>query len=107
MIYCKLGRYPSLINIKVRMIRFWCKLVNSQGDKLSSTLFSVLRKYNYTMCKSIKSILNDSGLPHIWQTMDQVNSSSIKKKVFEILNNQFQQSWYSDMYNSSKASIIE
>jgi hypothetical protein len=44
MIYGELGRYPLSINIKVRMISFWCKLVNSQGDKLSSTLFGVLKK---------------------------------------------------------------
>ena len=78
MIYGELGRYPLSINIKVRMISFWCKLVNSQGDKLSSTLFGVLRKYNNTWCNFIKSILNDCGLLHIWQTMNPMNSSSIK-----------------------------
>jgi hypothetical protein len=102
MIYGELGRCPLSINIKVRIISFWCKLVNSHGDKLSPTLFDVLRKYNNTWCNVIKSILNDCGLPHVWRTMNPMNLSSIKKKVFEILYNQFQQSWYSDMYNSSK-----
>ena len=102
MIYGELGRYPISINIKVRMISFWCKLVNSQGDKLSSTLFGVLRKYNNKWCNYIKSILNDCGLPYIWQTMNPMNPSSIKKAVFEILYNQFHHSWYSDMNNSSK-----
>ena len=36
------------------------------------------------------------------QEAGPMNLSSIKKKVFEILCNQFQQIWYSDMYNSSK-----
>ena len=27
MVYGELGRYPICINIKVRMIKFWCKLI--------------------------------------------------------------------------------
>jgi hypothetical protein len=93
MIYGELGRYPLSINIIVRMISFWCKLVNSQEDKLSSTLFGVLRKYNNTWCNFIKSTLNDFGLPHIGQTMNPMNPFSVKKTVFEISYNKFQQSW--------------
>jgi hypothetical protein len=73
MICGELGRYPLAINIKVRIISFWCTLVTSQGDELCSTLFGVLRKYNSTWCNFIKSIMNDCGLLHIWRTMNSMN----------------------------------
>lgn len=44
MVYGELGRYPLIINIKVRMISFWGKLINSQNSKLSSKLFSCTQK---------------------------------------------------------------
>ena len=72
MIYGELGRYPIAINIKVRMINFWCKLHNSQGNKLSSKLFYALTHYNNTWCNFIKSILNESGLSYIWQSEQSV-----------------------------------
>ena len=102
MIYDELGRYPIAINIKVRMINFWCKLHNSQGNKLSSKLFYVLIHYNNTWCNFIKSILNECGLSYIWQSEQPVNATWLKKSIFKTLYDQFIQSWYSEMNNSSK-----
>lgn len=67
MVYGELGRYPLIINIKVRMISFWGKLINSQNSKLSSKLFHVLKNYKNPWCESIKNILDDCGLSYLWQ----------------------------------------
>jgi hypothetical protein len=102
MIYGELGRYPIAINIKVRMIKFWCKLHTSQGNKLSSKLFYSLTHYNNTWSNFIKSILNECGLSYIWQSKQSVNVTWLKKLVFKALYDQFIQSWYSEMNNYSK-----
>ena len=102
MVYGELGRFPILINIKVRMISFWCKLITTQGDKLSSLTFCLLRNYNNQWCNFIQSILNECGLSYIWQTGQSVNTPWLKKIVFNTLYDQFKQLWYSDMFNSSK-----
>ena len=79
MVYGELGRFPISVNIKVRMISFWCKLIKTQGDKLSSHTFCLLRNYNNQWYNFIKSILNECGLSYIWQTGQSVNTPWLKK----------------------------
>ena len=104
MVYGELGRYPITINVKVRMISFWAKLQNSQGKKISSKLYYVMRNYNSPWFNYIKKILNDCGLSYIWHNTQPLNVIWLKNKVFHILYDQFKQSWIINMYNSSKAS---
>ena len=40
---CLLSCYPLIIDVKVRMISFWGKLLNFQNSKLSAKLLYVLR----------------------------------------------------------------
>ena len=73
MIYGELGRFPLSISIKVRMIKFWCKIVTGKRLKFSSLFYNLLYIYytNYgfeskwLLC--IKQILDDCGLSFIWQ----------------------------------------
>jgi hypothetical protein len=45
MVYGELGRHPLSLNIKVRMVSFWHKLVSDKSDKFSTTLYKLM--YNY------------------------------------------------------------
>ena len=74
MVYCELEGFPISINNKVRMVSFYCKIIATQVDKLSSETLCPIRNYN-PWCNSIKSLLNDCRLPYIWQ-----NSSVNKYK---------------------------
>ena len=42
MVYGELGRYPISIDIKVRIIKFWCKLIMGKQSKLSHICFKLL-----------------------------------------------------------------
>ena len=42
MVYGELGRYPISIDIKVRMIKFWCKLIMGKQSKLSHICYKLL-----------------------------------------------------------------
>ena len=103
--YGELGRFPNSINIKVRMNSFRCKLILTQGDKLSSHTFCLLR--NYSWCNFIKSILNECGLSYIWQTGQPVNTPGLQKVVFNTLHDQFKQCGKAICLTPQKALIIE
>ena len=74
MVYGELGRYPICINIKVRMIKFWCKLIMGKQSKLSHihVCYKLLTNNNFLRdgfslwIKNIQDILNKSGLSYIW-----------------------------------------
>ena len=40
--YGELGRYPISISVKLRMVKFWCRLVNSNENKFSAILYKLL-----------------------------------------------------------------
>jgi hypothetical protein len=44
MVYGELGRYPITIDIKVRMITFWCKLIMRKQRKLSHICYTLVLK---------------------------------------------------------------
>ena len=93
MVYGELGRYPLIINVKVRMISFLGKLFNFQNSKLSAKLLYVLRNYKNPWCTFVKSILNEYGLSSVWQE-SSINIPWLKSKVYKILSDQFKQAWY-------------
>ena len=41
MIYGELGRYPLNINIKLRIINFWSKLIHGKQEKLHVLLYTI------------------------------------------------------------------
>ena len=47
MVYGELGRYPISIDIKVRMIKFWCKLIMGKQSKLSHICYKLLYYNNF------------------------------------------------------------
>ena len=103
MVYGELGRYPISINIKVRMISFWCKLVNSYGLKMSSKLYHVLRNVNSPWIKYVHNILDECGLSYLWYWYyHDVMHVECKQTVLLTLTDQFKQKWNSDMFDSSK-----
>ena len=102
MVYGELGGYPISINIKVRMISFWCKLVNSYGLKMSSKLYHVLRYVNSPWIKYVHNILDECGLSYLWYYHDMMHVEWLKQTVLLTLTDQFKQKWNSDMFDSSK-----
>ena len=43
MVYEELGRYPLEIDIKVRMISYWCKLIQGKQSKLSTIAYKLFK----------------------------------------------------------------
>ncbi|CAG2256342.1 unnamed protein product [Mytilus edulis] len=106
MIYGELGRYPLEIDIKLRIINYWTKLLSGKQEKLPAILYKYsLYKYkNYiTWLKHVKSILDESGLSFVWDTQYFVNDTWLYTIVKQNLVDQFKQKWHTNVQESPKA----
>jgi hypothetical protein len=89
MVYGELGRYPICINIKVRMIKFWCKLIMGKQSKLSHihVCYKLLTNNNFLRdgfslwIKNIQDILNKSGLSYIWLYQNCISEKWLSKAL--------------------------
>ncbi|MEW8546520.1 MAG: reverse transcriptase family protein [Candidatus Thiodiazotropha sp.] len=109
MVYGEFGRYPLEILVKVRMVKFWCKLVKGKYSKISNRLYKLLyylHKNHIYFSKwtlNIESILQNVGLNFVWlNNIDTVDINWICREVRFRLECQFVQKWKSDVFDSSK-----
>jgi hypothetical protein len=71
MVYGELGRYPIELQIKIKMLCFWNKIVGNH-DKLSGKIYRLLFKLCISGKKDIpwmnyiKSIFDETGFSNIW-----------------------------------------
>ena len=107
MVYGELGRHPLEIEIQVRMVSFWSKLI-SNDNKLSSIMYKILHKlhingtYHFKWVSYIKSIFDKCGISYIWDNQIPVNGKYLKTHVKQLLRDQFFQLWHNDIVNSSR-----
>ena len=99
MVYGKLGRYPISIDIKVRMIKFWCKLIMGKQSKLSHICYKLLYNNNLLRhgfsfwIKNIQDILNKSSLSYIWLYQNCISEKWLSNVVKMNLIDKFKQTW--------------
>ena len=67
----ELGRFPLSIKVKLRMVNFWCRLLNENESKIPYLLYKLLyvnfKNYGFEnkwLC-FIKSIFDHCGLSNI------------------------------------------
>jgi hypothetical protein len=71
MIYGELGRYPLDIDIKLRNILYWAKLITGKDIKLSIISYRLLYlsqngKCQFSWLNYAENILNECGLSYVW-----------------------------------------
>jgi hypothetical protein len=89
MIYGELGRYPLDIDIKLRNILYWSKLITGKDIKLSIISYRLLYLSQNNNCQFswlnyVESILNECGLSYVC-----LNHYFIKNSVKTCLQDQF------------------
>ena len=78
MIYGELGRFPLYIDIKTRVISYWCKLLTGKASKLSAISYKLLHSFfcngniSAPWVKFVKDILDNCGLSNVW-TFQNIN----------------------------------
>ena len=95
---------------KKRIVAFWCKLVNGNMNRLSSSLYWILlddvqtHNFRFDWILFVKAIFDDTGLSYIWFEHNAENSSWLSKTVQNILESQYKQAWQDSLEQSSKCS---
>ena len=108
MVYGEFGRFPIAIQIKIRMIKFWAKILTCKNTKISYKLYLLLlylHKNNIYSCKwilFIEKILQDVGLNYIWLSNVVTNINWLCREVQNRLQMQYIQEWNSVVHNSPK-----
>jgi hypothetical protein len=110
MIYGELGRFPLYIDIKTRVISYWCKLLTGKASKLSAIFYKLLHGFSCNgnisapWVKFVKDILDNCGLSNVW-TFQNINFNTewVIAYVKLRLRDNFLQEWNNNLKNSPKA----
>lgn len=109
MIYGELGIFPLEIDIKMRILSFWCKLVASKETKLSSISYKLSyilfteNNCDVPFIRSVKRILDECGFSNVWDAQSFINESWLKNIVKLRLQDQYMQTWNTLVQESPKA----
>ena len=92
MIYGELGRYPLDIDIKLRNILYWAKLITGKDIKLSIISYGLLYLSHNNNCQFswlnyAESILNECGLSYVWLNQYFVSEKWLKKTPLKLVSN--------------------
>jgi hypothetical protein len=109
MVYGELDRYPIDINIKVRTISYWARLLSGKQAKFSNVSYRLSRNLNengnanLNWVYFIRTILKECGFTYTWETENVNNKEWLKCVVKQRLLDQFVQNWQTSLSDSSKA----
>ncbi len=102
------GCFPVEIDVKLRMLSFWCKLLNEvKSEKISKTCFSCMvslynsNAYVHPWIESVKSTLDSLGLTYAFH-LDKVSPRWLKCTAKEALRNQYIQKWSAEIQTHEK-----
>ena len=107
MIYGELGRYPLDIDIKLRNILYWSKLITGKDIKLSIISYRLLYLSQNNNCQFswlnyVESILNECGFSYVWLNQYFISEQWLKNSVKICLHDQFYQTWHANIDTGSK-----
>lgn len=110
MVYGELGRFPLDINIKLRMVSFYSRMMKNE-NKLSSIMFKLLLNLHQNgTCYSkwiayVKSIFDECGLSYVFMNQQYIDISLYKPIIKQTLRDQFIQKWFQSLAESSRGSF--
>ena len=108
MVLGETGRFPLSIATKTRMISFWCKLITSDVNRFSTTLYNLLQIYNVNnmftskWLQYIKTILDETGFSYISTLREIPNIDTFPNQMKQRLKDQYIQQWLADLNLSNK-----
>ena len=108
MVYGETGRFPLSISIKLKMLGFWTRLLQSANNKLSGILYQMIYmlhgscQFSFKWISFMQNMFNNLGFSYIWDAQLPLTMADIKTEVKQRLIDHFCQKLFDDMENSSR-----
>ena len=108
MVYGELGQYLMELQITIKMLCFWSKLVGNPDKILSGKIYRLLFRLFIRGNRDIPwldyttSIVDETGLSNIWDGQKYINPDFLKVTIKQRLQDQYIQKWFSNINNSSR-----
>ena len=84
-VYGELGKLPLKCSIKIRMIKFWSRIIMGKVEKTSYQLLNIMLKddCNYKWINYVRNILDETGNTYIWvnQQLDKRTENYIAQNL--------------------------
>ncbi|MEW8546880.1 MAG: reverse transcriptase family protein, partial [Candidatus Thiodiazotropha sp.] len=109
-VYGELGRFPLFVLRKIRILKYWYKVINSQGSLLHKVYTQQLNDLNRGLDDNnwafqVMSLLNNLGFTYIWNTQNITKMQL--NMVIQCVYDQYCQSWYESINSSSKLETLK
>jgi len=101
-VYGELGRFPMIIMRKIRILKFWSKLLRSP-DSIEYRLFNLRDEHGNHINKwaiSVHQLLDELGFSYLW-SYDSITNSELQQAINRI-HDQYLQQWFADLKSISK-----
>ena len=97
MVYGDLGRYPLFINSYVSVIRYWCKLLQMNKERITYKAYSMLLNLDEAGKKcwvsEVREMLSLTGFNYVWLNQDVGDVKMFLAKFKQRLIDMFIQEW--------------
>ena len=110
-VYGELGRVPLAVLRKIRILKYWKKILSSHESLLHKVYVLQVNELNSGIINEnnwafqLKSILDELGFSYLWN--DQCISNLQLEMVTQSLYDQYFQGWYGDINSSNKLETIK
>ena len=107
-LYGELGRIPLSVYLKINMVKYWVKILQQDDTSLLKKAYVMLKQdfdsnnnYNGQNCASqIKMILQQHGFKYVWWQQSDIDIPF--HSILQCIIDTYQQSWDSEINNSSR-----
>jgi len=102
-VYGELGRYPLYVTRFVKIIKYWCKLINSDNIILQCVYKQALddcKKGHKNWVTNVKKLLCDYGFAYIFEEQSVSNYNNFIAAYRQRIIDCSQQQWYGSMQTS-------
>ena len=105
LLYGETGRYPLEINHKIRILKYWFRLLQMQHVRLSRQAYDMLERMDErgkrNWVSEIRDLLCKNGFGYVWMYKGVGDTSAFCNIVRERLCDSFKQNWSAKLVNST------
>ena len=114
-VYGELGIFPLIIEMKMRIVKYWLKLIRPTTSHENYTrkiyiqllLLNISQPNHKTWVSEVKDMFNSLGLGYIWNLQKVENENDFLKLFRQRLHDIYYQNWVSEVSNSSEGRLYK